>query len=148
MQAVTFNAIVALIIWDVLMLTFLTSNCGSWASFLSHSGPLSISPYSVFCAAIQSIILNKFGCIYVSSYAGCRKPNVALVLLFQETIVSSVSPPNVVCNDYSDMLSSKSWSIVYWPLSQNPFEWSCFLLVIQSYYWFISWLFSCLSWIR
>ena len=120
-QAVAFNA-VAFIIQVVLVPASLTLNSGSWASFVSHPGPLPVAHCDVSGTTVQSIAPIGLGRIGASLCVVYGVFNTAPLLLFQGTIVSSVFLPDVVGNSCPGMPSSILRGIVRWMSFQDPSE--------------------------
>ena len=141
-QAVAFSAVVALMVWGVLVPTSLTSNSGSWASFLSRSDPLPAANCNASSIVAQNIAPNKFGCILVQLYVACEALGIASVHRSQGTIDGSVFLPSVTCNSCFGMLSSRSQGIMRWLFLQGLFGELHPLLVVQNNCQSIDWLFS------
>ena len=120
-RAVAFNA-VAFIIQGVLVPASLTSNSGSWASFLSRLGPLPVARYNAFGTMVQSIAPIGLGRICASLSVGYGVFDTTPLLLSQGTIVGSVFLPDVVSNSCPGMLSSILRDIVRWMSFQDPSE--------------------------
>ena len=106
-ESVTSYAVVSLIFLGMLVPASLTSNFRSWASFLSCSNLLLVAHCDVSRTVIESITPRKFGCILVSLCTAYEGLCVALMLLFQGTIVSSVSFLDAIYNDCLGTPSSK-----------------------------------------
>ena len=100
----------------------LTSNFGSWASFLSSPGPLLVAHYDASGTTVQSIAPIGFGCICASLFVVYGVLDTAPLLLSQGTIVGSVFLPDVVCNSCPGMPSSILQGIVCWMSFQDPSE--------------------------
>ena len=120
-QAVAFNA-VAFIIQGVLVLASLTSNSGSWASFLSRPGLLPVACGNASGTTVQSIAPIGLGRICASLSVVYRVFDTAPLLLSQGTIVGSVFLLDVVGNSCPGMLSSTLRGIVRWMSFQDPSE--------------------------
>ena len=120
-QAVAFNA-VAFIIRGVLVPASFTSNSGSWASFLSHSGSLPVAHCDASGTTVQNIAPIGPGRIGASLFAVYVVFNITPLLLSQGTIVGSVFLPDVVGNSCPGMPSSILQGIVRWMSFQDPSE--------------------------
>ena len=120
-QAVVFNA-VAFIIQGVLVPASLTSNSGSWASFLSRSGPLPVACCDASGITVQSIAPVGSGRICASLFVVYGVLNTAPLLLSQGTIIGSAFLPDVVGNSCPGILSSILQGIVRWMSFQDPSE--------------------------
>ena len=120
-QAVAFNA-VAFIIRSVLVPASLTSNFGSWASFLSRPGPLPVARCDASGTTVQNIAPIGLGRINASLFVVYGVLDTAPLLLSQGTIVGSVFLPDVVGNNCPGMLSSILRGIFCWMSFQDPFE--------------------------
>ena len=120
-QAVAFNA-VAFIIRVVLVPASLTSNSGSWASFLSRPGPLPVAHSDASGTTVQSIAPIGLGRICASLSVVYRVFNTAPLLLSQGTIVGFVFLSDVVGNSCPSMPSSILRGIVRWMSFQDPSE--------------------------
>ena len=118
-QAVAFNA-VAFIIQGVLVPAFLTSNSGSWASFLSRLGSLPVACRNASGTTVQSIAPIGLGRICASLSIVYGVLDTVLLLLSQGTIVGSACLPNVVGNSCPGMPSSILQGIVRWMSFQDP----------------------------
>ena len=99
----------------------LTSNSGSWASFLSHLGPLPVAHGDASGTTVQSIAPIGLGRIGVSLFVVYEVFDTAPLLLSQGTIVSSVFLPDVG-NSCPGMPSSILRGIVRWMSFQDPSE--------------------------
>ena len=104
------------------MLASLTSNSGSWASFLSCPGPLPVARCDASGTTVQSVASIGPGRIGVSLFVIYGVFNTAPLLLSQGTIVGSVFFSNVVGNNCPGMLSSILRGIVRWMSFQDPSE--------------------------
>ena len=100
----------------------LTSNSGSWASFLSHPGLLPVVHCDASSTTVQSIAPIGFGCICASLFVVYGVLNTVPLLLSQGTIVGSIFLPDVVGNSCPGMLSSILRGIVRWMSFQDPSE--------------------------
>ena len=100
----------------------LTSNSGSWASFLSHPGLLLVVCHDFSGTTIQSIAPIGLGCICASLSVIYGVLDTALLLLSQGTIVGLAFLPDVVGNSCPGMLSSILQGIVHWMSFQDPSE--------------------------
>ena len=118
-QAVVFNA-VAFIIRGVLVPASLTSNSGSWASFLSRPGPLPVACHDVSGTTVQSIAAIGLGRICASLSVVYGVLDIVPLLLSQGTNVGSVFLPDVVGNSCPGMSSSILRGIVRWMSFQDP----------------------------
>ena len=76
----------------------LTSNSGSWASFLSRPGLLPVARCDVSGTTVKSIAPIGPGRIGASLFVFYGVFNTAPLLLSQRTIVGSVFLPNIVSN--------------------------------------------------
>ena len=120
-QAVVSNA-VAFIIQGVLVPASLTSNSGSWASFLSRPGPLPVARRDASGTTVQSIAPIGLGRICASLSVVYGVLNTVPLLLSQGTIVGFVFLPDVVGNSCPGMPSSILRGIVRWMSFQDPSE--------------------------
>ena len=120
-QAVAFNA-VTFIIRGMLVPASLTSNSGSWASFLSRPGPLPIARCDASGTMVQSIAPIGPGCIGASLFIVYGMFDTAPLLLSQGTIVGTAFLLDVVGNNCPGMPSSILRGIVCWMSFQDPFE--------------------------
>ena len=84
----------------------LTSNSGSWASFLSRPGPLLVAHCDVSGTTVQNIAPIGLGRICASLSVVYGVLNTVPLLLSQGTIVGSVFLPDVVGNSCPGMPSS------------------------------------------
>ena len=84
----------------------LTSNSGSWASFLSRPGPLPVARCDASGTTVQSIAPFGPGRIGASLFVVYEVFDTAPLLLSQGTIVGSVFLPDVVGNNCPGMPSS------------------------------------------
>ena len=100
----------------------LTSNSGSWASFLSCLGPLPVARCDASGTTVQSIASIGPGRISSSLFVVYGVFDTTPLLLSQGTIVGSVFLPDVVGNSCPSMLSSILRGIVRWMSFQDPFE--------------------------
>ena len=92
----------------------LTSNSGSWASFLSCPGPLLVAHCDASGTTVQSIALIGLGRICASLSVVYGVLNTVPLLLSQGTIVGSAFLSDVVSNSCPGMLSSILRGIVRW----------------------------------
>ena len=120
-QAVAFNA-VAFIIQGVLVPASLTSNSGSWASFMSHPGLLPVACCDASGTMVHSIAPIGPGRIGASFFVVYGVFNKVPLLLSQGTIVGSAFLPDVVGNSCPGMPSSILRGIVHWMSFQDPSE--------------------------
>ena len=120
-QAVAFNA-VAFIIRGGLVPASLTSNSGSWASFLSRPGPLPVAYYDASGTTVQSIAPIGLGRICASLSVVYGVLNTVPLLLSQGTIVGFAFLSDVVSSSCSGMPSSILRGIVRWMSFQDPSE--------------------------
>ena len=120
-QAVVFNA-VAIIIQSVLVPASLTSNSGSWASFLSRLGPLLVACCDASGTTVQSLAPIGPGRICASLFVFYGVLDTASLLLSQGTIVGSAFFPDVVSNNCPGMPSSILQGIVRWMSFQDLSE--------------------------
>ena len=100
----------------------LTSNSGSWASFLSRPGPLPVACRDAFGTTVQSIAPIGSGRICASLFVVYGVLNTVSLLLSQGTIVSSAFLPDIVGNSCPGMPSSILRGIVRWMSFQDPSE--------------------------
>ena len=100
----------------------LTSNSGSWASFLSRPGPLPVARCDAFGTTVQSIAPIGLGRIDASLFVVYGVFDTAPLLLSQGTIVGFVFLPDVVGNSCPGMPSSILRGIVQWMSFQDPSE--------------------------
>ena len=100
----------------------LTSNSGSWASFLSCLGPLPVACHNASGTTVQSIALIGPGRIGALLFVVYGVLNTALLLLSERTIVGSIFLPDVVGNSCPGMPSSILRGIVRWMSFQDPSE--------------------------
>ena len=100
----------------------LTSSSGSWASFLSHPGPLPVACCDASGTTVQSIALIGPGRICASLSVVYGVIDTVPLLLSQGTIVGFVFLPDVVGNSYPGMPSSILRGIVRWMSFQDPSE--------------------------
>ena len=100
----------------------LTSNSGSWASFLSLPGPLPVAHYDASSITVQSIAPIGLGRICASLSVVYGVFDTTPLLLSQGTIVGSVFLPDVVGNSCPGMPSSILRGIVRWMSFQHPSE--------------------------
>ena len=100
----------------------LTSNSGSWASFLSRPGPLLVACCDAFGTTVQSIVPIGLGHICASLSVVYGVLDTVPLLLSQGTIVGSAFLPDVVGNSCLGMPSSILRGIVRWMSFQDPFE--------------------------
>ena len=100
----------------------LTSNSGSWASFLSRPGPLPVAHNDASGTTVQSIAPISLGRICASLSIVYGVFNTVPLLLSQGTIVGSVLLSDVVGNSCPGMPSSILQGIVRWMSFQDPSE--------------------------
>ena len=98
----------------------LTSNSGSWASFLSHPSPLPVACYDASGTIVQSIAPIGPGRICASLFVVYGVLDTVSLLLSQGTIVGSAFLPDVVGNSCPGMPSSILRGIVRWMSFQDP----------------------------
>ena len=104
------------------MLASLTSNSGSWASFLSRPGLLPVARCDASGTTVQSIAPIGLGRICASLSVVYGVLNTVPLLLSQGTIVGSAFLSDVVGNSCPGMPSSILQGIVRWMCFQDPSE--------------------------
>ena len=100
----------------------LTSNSGSWASFLSRPSPLPVAHGDASGITVQSIAPIGLGRICASLSIVYGVLNTVPLLLSQGTIVGSIFLSDVVGNNCPGMPSSILQGIVRWMSFQDPSE--------------------------
>ena len=100
----------------------LTSNSGSWASFLSRPGSLPVAHRNASSTPVQSIAPIGLGRICASLSVVYGVLDTVPLLLSQGTIVGSAFLPDVVGNSCPGMPSSILQGIVHWMSFQDPSE--------------------------
>ena len=100
----------------------LTSNSGSWASYLSRPGPLLVACRDASGTTVQSIAPIGPGRICASLSVVYGVFDTTPLLLSQGTIVGSVFFPDVVGNNCPGMPSGILRGIVRWMSFQDPSE--------------------------
>ena len=100
----------------------LTSNSGSWASFLNRSGQLPVARCDASDTTVQSIAPIGLGRICASLSVVYGVFDTTSLLLPQGTIVGSVFLSDVVGNSCPGMPSSILRGIVRWMSFQDPTE--------------------------